>query len=252
MALVGVVMCGFFTSCSSDDDEEGGNGSGGRKKLIEIKEAGEYGIYTYTFAYNGENKLVSINEENHTATFSWGNNAIIGTDEDGKTATLTLANGLVKTSRNTKDNESGTYTYNSSNQLISLLSTIGSSNYTAIYTWENGKITKREYDGTLREYTYDGKTCKGWCPIDYPNEFGETLELLFFCAHPELCGKQNSQLPSRIRCKDIDYNGEYYNSSEETYTYVLNKDGYVESCTVVETYNGNTNSDTTIYTFKWE
>ena len=110
-----------------------------------------------------------------------------------------------------------------------------------------------------------------------------------FFAHPELVGMRTNQLPEQIFSKDTEiyeYYDEYFKEtckSEYTYEdtvkfeYKLDKDGYVESCTVTYTYvnttkqsftdkNGDgvitddernvtetrTETDITIYSFKWE
>lgn len=68
--------------------------------------------------------------------------------------------------------------------------------------------------------------------------------------HPELIGLRCSQLPDQIYNKDDDY------EDIEELTYTFDKDGYVESCTVVGTYknlsNNTTDTEATIYTFTWE
>lgn len=113
--------------------------------------------------------------------------------------------------------------------------------------------------------------------------------IIFFFAHPELIGMRTNQLPEQILIKGTDkgeYDDDYYQEtckSEYTYEdkfefdYTLNKDGYLESCTIIHTdvniikqsfadKNGDgvitdnernvteTDIDTTIvnYSFKWE
>ena len=139
------------------------------------------------------------------------------------------------------------------------------------------------------EYTYNGKTCKGWFPNIEDESWTPLDDDYIFFAHPELIGMRTNQLPEQIFNKYTDkseYYDEYYKETckyeytdEETtkFDYTLNKDGYLESCTVtytsVETTkrsftdkNGDgvitddernvtetrTRTDIVIYTFKWE
>ena len=71
-----------------------------------------------------------------------------------------------------------------------------------------------------------------------------------FLVHPELIGLRYSQLPDQVQ----DYYFVDYYEETKKYSYTFDKDGYVESCTVLhttKTLSDNT-TDTTIYTFTWE
>lgn len=306
MALLAVVMCVNFTSCSDDDDPIK-NDDGiitNQKKLMEIKETSDDGyISIYTFSYDNQSRLTSIvdNEDGHSdnniINFTWGNNTIIATKRGDARRTYTLSDNLVRKQQN-NEGASKAFTYNSSNQLIKVDETDerhSGDDCSYTYTWDNGKMTKHIYKENnseksyVYEYTYNGKTCKGW----FPNMEDEGWDALdddyIFFAHPELVGMRTNQLPEQIFNKYTDkseYYDEYYKETckyeytdEETtkFDYTLNKDGYLESCTVtytsVETTkrsftdkNGDgvitddernvtetrTRTDIVIYTFKWE
>ncbi|MDD3039643.1 hypothetical protein [Bacteroides sp.] len=300
MALVAVMMCVNFVACSDDeegDDTPAKNDDGiitNQKKLIEIKETYDDETNTLIFSYDNKGRVISAvekdseNSGSETTNFTWGNNSIIAT-EDNRSIIYTLNGGLVRTSQG--DGYSTSYTYNTSNNL-SIIKEISShssnESYTNTLTWANNKITKYSTEGGSEyQYTYSGKTCKGWFPC-LDNEVWDNLDVVFY-AHPELAGMRNSQLPDQIYSKYID-KGEYYDdyyqeickyetTYEETikFTYTLNSEGYVESCTVVdkdveirsrsfEDKNGdgvigedernvsstNTETYTTVYTCKWE
>lgn len=282
MALLAVVMCANFVACSSDDDEGDTpikNDDGiitNQKRLVEMKETSDDSeTITWEFSYDSKGRLASViqtekygsNTDRDITNFTWGNKTIVA--EDGRsTRTYTLNDGLVRTIRDTDNNDwsNASFTYDSSNQLIAAKD-VDSHNYTYIttYTWENGRITKLTYDDdSSTNITYSGKTCKGYFPLFTPDDDGD-----IFYVHPELAGMRNSQLPDQMYGKDKEY------EETEKYTYTLDKDGYVESCTVVDTdiytnpsqdlngdgvitddeknaSNTTTYTSTTNYTFKWE
>lgn len=306
MALLAVVMSINFTSCSDDDEEPIKNDDGiitNQKRLMEIKETNAEGsIEIYTFSYDSKGRLISVTDswngkEYYTTRFTWGNNTIIATDDDDDANTYTLTDNLVRKQQG--DGEySKIFTYNSSNQLIKvdeMDERHSSDDCSYTYTWDNGKMTKYIYkennseNSYVYEYTYNGKTCKGWFPYIEDESWTPLDDDYIFFAHPELVGMRTNQLPEQIFNKYTDkseYYDEYYKETckyeytdEETtkFDYTLNKDGYLESCTVtytsVETTkrsftdkNGDgvitddernvtetrTETDITIYSFKWE
>lgn len=260
MALLAVVMCVNFVSCS-DDDEPAKNDDGvitNQKQLVELRmtdEDGESVITEYTYDNNG--KLVSAmhteqyDGSTHTSTYTvtWGTNKIIES-RNGEAITYTLENGLVT---HTSDSDGGDldntdFTYNTNNQLAKLQD--NENEYTS-YTWQGEKLTKmtwhEQYYGSTNEFSYSGKTCKGYFPIMAWNvdDLRPLLE-----AHPELVGMRCNQLPDKIYSKDE------YNEETELYSYTFDKDGYLESCTEVSTYKrldiNETRTETTIYTFTWK
>lgn len=281
MALLAILVSMNFAACGSDDDEGDTpikNGDGiitNQKKLMELKMTGDSEAVTWEFSYDSKGRLASVihtekygsETDRDITNYTWSNNTIIA--EDGRsTRTYTLNDGLVKTIRDTdnKDWNNTSFTYNSSNQLIAAKD-VDSHNYTYIttYTWENERITKVTYDdNSTTDISYSGKTCKGYFPL-YTFDDDDAI----FYTHPELAGMRTTQLPDQMYSKDKEY------EETEKYTYALDKDGYVEICTVVDTdvYNNpsqdlngdgvitddeknasntTTHTSTTIYTFKWE
>lgn len=262
MALLAV--CVSFASCS-DDDEPSKNDDGvitNQKQLMQIKMVDSETI-TWDFTYDSKGRLISINHaekyngrtERDITNYIWGNNTIIAED-DNSTRTYTLDNNLVKSINDTDDYSgwsNAIFTYNSSNQLIAVQNTYTDGTSVDAYTWNNGRITKLTYtengsyysEEDVYEYTYSGKTCKGYFPLYSPSDNDD-----IFYVHPELIGLRCSQLPDQIYNKDDDY------EDIEKLTYTFDKDGYVESCTVVGTYknlsNNTTDTEATIYTFTWE
>lgn len=221
MALLAVVMCVNFTSCSDDDDPIK-NDDGiitNQKKLMEIKETSDDGyISIYTFSYDNQSRLTSIvdNEDGHSdnniINFTWGNNTIIATKRGDARRTYTLSDNLVRKQQN-NEGASKAFTYNSSNQLIKVDETDerhSGDDCSYTYTWDNGKMTKHIYKENnseksyVYEYTYNGKTCKGW----FPNMEDEGWDALdddyIFFAHPELVGMRTNQLPEQIFSKDTE------------------------------------------------
>ena len=266
MALLAVVMCVNFASCSGDDDEEPIKNDDGvitnQKQLMQIKMVDSETI-TWDFTYDSKGRLISINHaekyngrtERDITNYIWGNNTIIAED-DNSTRTYTLDNNLVKSINDTDDYSgwsNATFTYNSSNQLIAVQNTYTDGTSVDAYTWNNGRITKLTYtengsyysEEDVYEYTYSGKTCKGYFPLYSPSDNDD-----IFYVHPELIGLRCSQLPDQVYSKD-----DYYEETSK-YSYTFDKDGYVESCTVVNTEknlsDNTTDTDTTIFTFTWE
>ena len=275
MALLAVVMCVNFASCSDDDEEPIKSDDGlitNQKQLMQIKmvDDSEGSNITWDFTYDSKGRLISIisadkyngRTDRDTTNYIWGNNTIIAKD-DNSTETYYLNNNLVVKSNNSRDDNyswsnAATFTYNSSNQLIAVQNTDTDrtyvNTYVDTYTWNNGRITKITYTENdsyeeVYEYTYSGKTCKGYFPLySFDEEYSD-----IYIVHPELIGLRCSQLPDQVYIKDDDYD-----DIEETikYSYTFDKDGYVESCTEVDTEkdlsDNTTGTRTIIYTFTWE
>lgn len=250
MALLAVVMCLNFTSCSDDDNEEPERNDDGivtnQKRLVRIY-CNSGGEYIHDFIYDSEGRVSTLFYDNNTYNYTWGDGTIIETpkkeqDKYITTHSLNRNNNLIRSSR--KESSSDTYTYNSSNQLIELKMTWFS--ITNTFTWEKDKITKviernGNNDVTTFEYIYSGKSCKGYLPVyDIFIKEGVLGNLIY--AHPELMGLRCTQLPDQ-RIQRTSYH-EY----TEKYTYTFDKDGYIESFTITDDDNGYTD----VYTFTWE
>lgn len=259
MALMAILIGVNFIACS--DDEEGDtpikNEDGivtNQKKLMQIKMVDDYGESIITeYAYDNNGKLLSAKhtelyngkKDIITYTISWGANKIIE-NRDGEAFAYTFKDGLIT---HTSDNNGGDldnaeFTYNSNKQLIKLQDNEG--DYIS-YTWQGEKLTKMDWIYSIYEFSYNGKSCKGYLPIMVWNvdDLHPLLE-----AHPEMIGMRCNQLPDQLYNKD----GNYEDISKYTYTFY--KDGYLESCTEESTYKrldiNETITETTVYTFTWE
>lgn len=240
MALLAVVMC--FTSCSKDDDiiknEEGVVVN--QKKLVQWG-GDEYSI-PYKLTYDAKGRLLSIGD---WWNYKWINDLVIS--EHG--GTYTIENNLLRSVDN--EREKITFTYNFKDQLVRKESRDKNYDYTSIvdYVWANDKIIKETETGIDNvmgskdviykcTYTYSGKTCKSMIfnPI-YTS--GEAWSYLII-PHPELIGTPCLQLPD---CKIESYGKDDKGTIE--YTYKIDKDGYVESLTMIS-------SNPEFHTYKWE
>lgn len=270
MAIIAILIGVNFIACS--DDEEGDttikNEDGivtNQKKLMQIKLADDYGESIITeYSYGKNEKLSSATQTDSydgrehisTYTITWGTNKIIE-NRDGRASTYTFEDGLITHTFKGGDLDNATFTYNSNKQLIKCQEINDNDKFTQSYTWQGEKLTKiiftetannNQYsDESIYEYTYSGKTCKGYLPIMVWNV--DDLRPLME-AHPELVGIRCNQLPDQAYSKSDNY------EKTEKYTYTFDKDGYVESCTEEGTYkrldNGETDTSTTVYTFTWE
>lgn len=250
MALLAIVMSANFTACSSDDDEITKDDDGvitNEKKLVEVKEAYEDGTNVMTLSYDSKGKLISIVEKDYDSSKSdiinitWGENTV-KESSNGESITYSLTDGLVR-SGSESDGRDYSFAYNSSKQLTTYQYGDKYGSNTRTLTWENGKVTNITYNKDISEIVYSNQTCKGYFPL-MALMVEDDFKLMI--AHPELIGMRNNQLPSQTTYKEGNW------EDKEEYSYKLNKDGYVESCTIISKRNGSTESYTTIYTFKWE
>lgn len=260
MALLAVVMCVNFTSCSSDDEEESDtpikNDDGvitNQKRLVELTETDGHDTNTWSFSYDSKGRLISVVQKDYDSSNSditniiWGENTVTES-ENGESITYSLTDGLARTGSET-NGTNYSFAYNSSKQLTAYQrsSSRYDYSYTRTLTWDNGKVTKITDEDGISEITYGSQTCKGYFP------FMATMvedDFKVMLAHPELVGLRTTQLPIQS------YNKEDYYETTSKLTYKLDKDGYLESCTENSTEegvsNGSTYTYTTTYTFKWE
>lgn len=145
--------------------------------------------------------------------------------------------------------ETGSFTcfaYDLNNQLVKFERNGSATDF----SWENGKICKSIYKDDHSEiisiFTYQG-TCKGYFP-PYSTYYIDSDDYEISLAHPELIGLRCSQLPSRIT-RQTD-SGEHILN----FSYNFDSDGYIETCTINEfsVFNGNPNSWTCTWNFKWQ
>lgn len=258
MALIAILVSANFIACSSDDDESDNpvkNEDGiitNQKKIMEIKETYEDGTNTMAFSYDSKGRLISVVEKDYDSSNSditnitWGENTV-KESSDGESITYSLNDGLVR-SGSESDGRDYSFVYNSSKQLITYQYSDEYDSNTRTLTWENGKVTKMDYDKKSSEIiTYSNQTCKGYFPLMALMVEDDFKVML---AHPELVGMRATQLPKQSTYKEGNY------EETATFTYKLDKDGYLESCTVnnIEKNGsgGITDTYTTTYTFKWE
>lgn len=252
MALLAVVMCVNFASCSSDDDEIIKDDDGvitNEKKLVEMKETDDEGhTDVMEFSYDSKGKLISVvqkcSEENNSdiTNITWGGNTF-KESSDGESIIYSINDGLVRTGSET-DGSNYSFVYNSSKQLTTYQYGDKYDTSTKNLTWENGKVSKIAYDKELSEITYNNQTCKGYFPLMVLMVEDDFKVML---AHPELVGMRTSLLPSQSYSKEVQKGEQYDDYYKETYkyeniyevtakfTYKLTGDGYVESVTVAET-----------------
>lgn len=250
MALLAVVMCLNFTSCSDDDEEPERNDDGivtNQKRLVRIY-SDDKETFINEFIYDSKGRVSTMfDNNNRTYNYIWGDGIItenfkMGQYESINTYSLNRNNNLIRSSHWQDSNETTTYTYNSSNQLTEIRDKYS----TFTYTWEKDRIVKvvenfGNNDDTTYEYIYSGKSCKGYLPayaiFIYTGIFDDIIY-----THPELIGLRYTQLPDQRKCRNS------YEEYTEKYTYTFDKDGYLESCT---TSYDNSHYQT-VDTYTWE
>ncbi len=241
MALVAILLCVNFTSCSKDDGpteepEEGGVVVSG-KKLTKIYASMGANSATYSFNYDNQGRLIQSdfseeyegNKDSKSYQFVWGDDVIKVSRVNGSSFTLNLNNKLVRNSDN-----GATFSYNSSNKFIK-----GKDNYEINVIWDGEKlvsISDQDADATL---TYGNKSCKkGYFP--FPASMIDFCCEMLFMAHPEIAGMLTTQLPETLTW---DYGTE---SETATFTYEFDNEGYISKITTKE------DSDITTYSLTWK
>jgi hypothetical protein len=252
-ALLAVLMCANFVSCSKDDDgantDVGGNDEGGNqevtvseKKLVKMVSNEE----TYTFSYDNEGRLSSATEidddgDKYSYKFVWGDDAVVVKyeyeDGDTHTETYTLKNGLVQSwsaDYHNGHHTEGTYYYNSSNRLIKAAFThhLG---FTVNAVWDKDKLVSVDTSDTYEAILTYGETCKkGYLPL-----ISDIIGLgdVLFMVHPEIAGMRTNQLPNTYSPDD----------EEISMTYEYDKEGYISK---IKMKNEDGDSDT--YTLTWK
>lgn len=248
-ALLAVLMCANFASCSKDDDANTDTGGEdvvvGEKKLVKMVSNEE----TYTFSYDNEGRLSSATYNDsdgdiENSKFIWGDDAVVVKyeygyeDGDNHTETYTLKNGLVQ-SWSAADyhngyHTEGTYYYNSSNRLIKAAFThhLG---YTVNAVWDKDKLVSVDTNDIYEAILTYGETCKkGYFPL-----ISDVIGLgdVLFMAHPEMAGMRTNQLPNTYSPYD----------EEISMTYEYDKEGYISK---IKLKDNDGNTDT--YTLTWK
>ena len=254
-ALLAVLMCANFASCSKDDDgantDGGGNDEGGNQEVIVSEKKLVKMVsneYTYTFSYDNEGRLSSATDTyddgdygyKYSYKFIWGDDAVVVKYEKESgdytnTYTYTLKDGLVQDCISGSYND--TYSYNSSNRLIK--AEFDREDWTINAVWDKDKLVSVRYalEGSPRYssiLTY-GETCKkGYFPL-----ISNIIELeeVLFIAHPEIVGIRTNQLPNTYSPDD----------EEISMTYEYDKEGYISK---IKMKNEDGKSET--YTLTWK
>lgn len=259
MALLAILMCANFASCDSAFPEASNEDDivTNVRKLVVIEEEYEDGdLFTYTFSYDNKGRAIAVTTKDYyyekpktkVTNIAWFENSIVET-KNGEDLTLTLVDGLILKGESSDDNGCAyLFAYNSSKKLTTVehYHMDGYDTSTTEFYWVGNKFIKYEYtDGYYDEevrINYSGKTCKGYFPL-----WGMAIEddCYTLLVHPELLGFRNNYLPSQIISK-TDYSEHVSNIA-----YTLDKDGYIETCTISTSEDGVL-GETVIYTFKWQ
>jgi hypothetical protein len=207
--------------------------------------------YNYTFSYDNEGRLSSAIDTNddgdkYSYKFIWGDDAVVVQYEyetasgynNSKTytETYTLKDGLVQDWMS--DNQSGIYSYNSSNRLIK--AEYNRKDWTIDAVWNKDKLVSVRTSDTYGHstssiLTYGETTCKkGYFPL-----ISDVIGLgdVLFIAHPEIVGIRTNQLPNTYSPDD----------EEISMTYEYDKEGYISK---IKMKNEDGDSDT--YTLTWK
>ena len=246
IALMAVLMCVNFTSCSEDDDTTdngGGNAVTDGNRITKVVSASEDWVETRTYSYDNNGRLVEateIDEHNggsrtRTYQFVWGDNTILvnygeeSVSRSGYTDSyiVTLENGLV---RNISDNDgnSNTLIY-SNNRLAEIVD-----RSTVVWNGDKVKSISDAGEGWTCTFSYE-KSYKGYSPL-FLGALDFSFDAILFEAHPEIIGMQTSQLPTSLNI----------NGKKITYEYEFDKDGNITN--IIETAE---DGSTTSYSTTW-
>lgn len=260
MALLAIVMCVNFASCSSDDDEEENNGGSTvvSGKLL-LKMVGERTIRQ--FNYNEKKQLTSVSvtpRENNFNTetrldIEWLNSKVLVKTSDRsfeEEAYFTIQKGVV--TRADVSEGGGVWTnnltYDKDNHLIK-----ASDAENCTWSWQNGnvvKFTRYGNDGVEKSSTFTYYTDKEnkhpvmdakWMDFGYATAT-ESADLLFL-VYPKLLGTPNKNLLKSVTTV-------YPNGGESTqttnFTYEFDSEGYPTKIIIQYEYGSES------YTLIWD
>lgn len=266
--LLGMMVCGGFTSCKNDNEGDF-DPQAGSKRLIKIELIEEkYGMVekegpsvTYDFRYNEEGKICSIT----TAYEKYWSNTSFTYSKDRVVV-------INETPRFKKDT---TYcVFNKENYIQSIsgsnhLNDFDDSSWMCFFSYKDGYLTKMKYVWSWLEkeyifeenYFYENGLLVGADMSDIPNNkfsYTQILNVGNLFLFPEniaiggnyeyhLCGilgENTKYLPQRIEWKDDDY------TRIKDYEYELDEDGYVK--TAIVTHYNTYGKSTTIINYTYE
>lgn len=248
MTLIAIIMSVSLTSCSKDDPD--GGDFTNEKKLVKIENT--EGFYVL-FRYDDKGRLIRAAEYDlgtlYEYSFIWGDGTIKFRD-----VTATIKNGLVYSEDSEQIKDYNICRYNQFNRLIKYEKEDQSIIHNLL--WDGDKLISvtetmsSDYGSTSDiTFTYE-KTCKKGFNPDWVNMVGVGSSDWLYCAHPELLGLRTKQLP-KSATRNMTYNDTGYKSSHTAhFSYEFDKDGYISKITIIETYEGETSTDT--YLLTWE
>lgn len=260
MALVAVLMCVNFASCSSGDDDPTEElpqyelvTNGKKLTKIEYTLSGSYNdfIEVWDFSYDSEGKLIEAtftdSYKNETKTrYTWNNRVI-------------NAHKKVDYKGSSTSDEIYEYTYNLENGLVQ--------NYDIKYNetrrpkeimgstimWDEDMLNRistpyqvsenqTKYDFTQYYYKENGVTCKGYNPFIPFMLIDEETEFLFI-VHPEIAGMRSTQIPISFLDQDV-----LGGMTQGTYSHKLDNEDYISEFRTKE--KGGRSEY--IYTLTWQ
>ena len=240
MALMAVLMCVGFASCS--EEEPDGGDSSNEKKLTKLASADSHYSFTFTYDDKGRlSKVTEISDYSDEESYLWGDNAI-----KCESFTITLENGLAQHENGGR--EEYVYTYNQSDRLLECND--------MEFMWDGDKLVSvtevempnSDYETTTEiRFTYEETCRKGYNPyITGMLSIGSSKYL--YIGHPELLGLRTKQLPKSVTSTRTNR----YNTSSETtnFSYEFDKEGYISKMKIEEIYEGESSTNTV--TLTWE
>lgn len=245
MALIAIIMCVNFVSCSSENNEEPETEKKGifvaGKNIKEIRSNGYY----HSFNYDEQGRVIKYNEDSETYTYTYNNKEIVKKAKyDDVTFTYTLENNLISECKKIEHRSYGTDTlttkYFYTNNTISRIEVKQRDNYSNVtnpafyqdyvyyYTWNEGNISTRKYIAKLNADSYT-------CNMHYT-----TVPCYFtlgqFCGLPDATnvdifllweGYYGKKPKNIVKFEEKTYNDGY--TDVINHEYEFDKDGFVTS-----------------------
>ncbi len=173
MALLAVLMCVNFASCSSDDNDEPIREKKGTfvvgKNLIEVRDNN----WCYGFNYDEQGRVIKYSEDSETYTYTYSNKEVVKKAKNKDvTFTYTLDNNVISELKRIQHYSYGTDTitakYFYTNNAISRIEVKQRNNFSNVtnpalyqdkfyyYTWSDENISIRKL---ITNSQYDSYTC---------------------------------------------------------------------------------------------
>ena len=246
MALLAVVMCVNFASCSDDEEENNAGGTVVSGKLLRV--IAKNNSNDYLFSYNEKKQLISATLGGDKINVKWSDSYIIvetiSTSFEEEPANFIIKNGIITST--VWDRGIETLTYDNNKHLIKI-----SEDKTCMWSWENDNISKFSYNDANETIT---TTCTYYADKENNHSVIDinALRLYYICgieyadlllmAHPNLLGTTNKNLLKSVTSSD---------GWTENYSYEIDKEGYPTKIIVTETDKYD-NSYSSTYTLIWQ